>query len=358
MLEIALSHRFPGFTLDAELTAPPGVTALFGGSGSGKTTIVNALAGLMRPDTGRIVAGGRVLYDSTARINLPPHLRRIGYVFQDARLFPHLTVLENLRYGARFAPAGATGPGLDEVTGLLGIAHLLTRRPATLSGGEAARAAIGRALLSRPAVLALDEPLAALDAPRRAEILPFLERLRDAAHLPILYVSHAADEVARLATTLVLLDQGRVTRAGPVAQVIASPEAASLFGPREAGAVIAATIAAQDADGITRLQTAAGPFLLPQVAGAIGQPLRLRVHAQDVILAATRPEGLSALNTLPVTVAALTPEGAGGVVVSLLAPGDVPLMARITRRSSQALALAPGVQVHAVLKAVAVETPV
>lgn len=258
MLEIRLTHRFPGFTLDAELTAPPGVTALFGRSGSGKTTIVNALAGLMRADAGRITAGGRVLYDSAARIDLPPHRRRIGYVFQDARLFPHLSVQDNLTYGARFAPADATGPGVDEVTDLLGIVHLLTRRPATLSGGEAARVAIGRALLSRPAVLALDEPLAALDAPRRAEILPFLERLRDAAHLPILYVSHAADEVARLATTLVLLDRGRVTRAGPVGQVIASPEAAALFGPREAGAVIEARVAAQDPDGITRLDTPAG----------------------------------------------------------------------------------------------------
>lgn len=357
MLEIALTHRLPGFTLDAELRAPTGVTALFGRSGSGKTTLVNALAGLLRVQSGRVVLNGRVLFDSTSRIDLPPQHRRIGYVFQDARLFPHLSVRGNLGYGARFAPPGAEGPGLEEVAALLGIGPLLNRRPATLSGGEAARVAIGRALMARPAMLALDEPLAALDAPRRADILPYLERLRDAAHLPILYVSHNADEVARLATTLVLLDQGRVLRAGPVGQVMASPEAARLFGPQEAGAVLSARIAAQDPDGVTRLDSPAGPILLPQIPGATGQPLRLRIYARDVILSRSAPEGISALNTLPVTVLDLTPEPGGTVIARLSAPGGAVLLSRITRRSEAALALTSGARLFAVLKAVAVRAP-
>jgi molybdate transport system ATP-binding protein len=196
-LSVRLCHRFGGFDLDLAFDAPGGVTALFGRSGAGKTTVINAVAGLLRPDAGRIVAAGRVLLDTGAGVNLPAHRRRIGYVFQDARLFPHLTVRQNLLYGRWFG-GRRDGPGLDRIVALLGIGGLLPRRPATLSGGEKARVAIGRAILSNPDLLALDEPLAALDEARRAEILPYLERLRDDLGLPMLYVSHALAEVARL----------------------------------------------------------------------------------------------------------------------------------------------------------------
>ncbi|WP_225028829.1 molybdenum ABC transporter ATP-binding protein, partial [Xinfangfangia pollutisoli] len=221
-LEVALSHRFAGFTMELSFAAPPGVTALFGPSGSGKTTVVNAVAGLMRPERGRVVLDGRVLTDSAAGTHVPPHRRRIGYVFQDARLFPHLTVRQNLLYGRFFAPKGE-GPTLPRIADLLGLEPLLARRPGALSGGEKSRVALGRAILSRPDLLIMDEPLAALDEARKAEILPYLERLRDLLHLPILYVSHSAAEVARLATTVVLLQAGRVTAAGPAAEVFADP---------------------------------------------------------------------------------------------------------------------------------------
>ncbi len=219
-LELRLTHAFPGFKLDLDLTAPAGLTCLFGRSGSGKTTIINAVAGLLRPDTARIVLDGVALHD------LPPHQRRVGYVFQDARLFPHLTVAQNLTYAARIRRQQAKG--FDRIVGLLGIGALLDRRPATLSGGERQRVAIGRALLSDPRILLMDEPLAALDEARKAEILPYIEALRDAFGLPILYVSHALPEVARLATSIAVIDAGRLLAFGPAARLLSDPETAPL----------------------------------------------------------------------------------------------------------------------------------
>ncbi len=357
MVEVSLRHRLGDFALDIAFTAGAGVTALFGPSGAGKSTVIAALSGLMRPDEGRIVVGDRVLLDRAAGIDLPPHCRRVGLVFQDGRLFPHLSVRQNLNYGARFAPVGAAGASFDQIVDLLGIGALLDRPPAALSGGEKQRVAIGRALLARPAVLALDEPLAALDGPRKAAILPFLERLRDQAGLPILYISHSPDEVARLANTLVLIEAGRVIAAGQVAQVMASPQAARLFGARDAGSVIETTIAGHDPDGVTRLDGAAGTLLLPTIAAAPGTAMRLRVHAQDVILSLAPPVGLSALNILPVRVIGLDADP-GGVIVRLAAgPGAAPLLARVTRRSAETLGLRPGLSLHAVLKAVAVAGP-
>lgn len=353
-LSVAVRHALPGFTLDVSFEAPPGVTALFGRSGSGKTSIVNAVAGLLRPDFGRITLDGAVLEDSERRLWLPPHMRRIGYVFQEPRLFPHLTVRQNLAYGARLvSKAPDAGQDFERVVAMLGIAALLPRRPGALSGGEASRVAIGRALLSRPRLLLMDEPLTALDASRKAEILPYLERLRDEVGVPILYVSHALSEVARLATTIVVIDAGRVARAGPAAEMLADPEAAPLLGIREAGALLPARVAAHHDDGLTELTVSAGRLLLPRLAVAPGTRLRVRIPAQDVILSRARPEGLSALNILPATVTGLRRGEGPGVIVQLRA-GDDLILARITRRSAEALGLEPGAECHAILKSVAV----
>lgn len=348
MLAVTLRHGFGGFDIDLSFQAPAGVTAVFGRSGAGKTTVVNAVAGLLRPDAGRIVLGDRVLFDRAAGIDVPVHRRAIGYVFQEARLFPHLTVLGNLRYGALMR--GRRGPP-DRVIEMLGLGPLLSRRPGALSGGERQRVAIGRALLSEPDLLLMDEPLASLDEGRKSGILPYVERLRDGG-VPILYVTHSMAEVARLATTIVLIEGGRVVCTGPAEQVLADPAMVPHVGLREAGAVIPAVIAAHEADGLTRLATAAGPLWLPHVAEPVGTALRLRIAAQDVILSRSRPEGLSALNILPGTVTQVRfGEGPGALVQ--IALGDCVLLARVTRRSAEALALAPGVAVHAVLKSVA-----
>lgn len=350
-LSVALRHHFAGFQLDVAFDAPPGVTALFGRSGSGKTTVVNAVAGLLRPDDGRIAAGDTVLLDTGRGLSMPPHRRRIGYVFQDARLFPHLSVRQNLLYGRWFARRGA-GAEFEQIVDLLGVGALLHRRPGALSGGERQRVALGRAILSNPRLLLMDEPLAALDEARKAEILPYLERLRDRLGLPILYVSHSPAEVARLATTVVMLESGRVRAAGPAAQVLADPQIAPGFGRHEAGAIVTATLAGTEPDGLARIETAAGPLWLPAVAAPAGSLLRLRVLARDVMLATTRPEGLSALNILPVTVTGLAADGDSDMLVSV-ALGDQPLLARITRRSVGRLGLAPGQAVFALLKSVA-----
>ena len=351
-LEVALFHRFEGFALGVEFEAPPGVTALFGRSGSGKSTVVNAVAGLLRPERGRIVAAGEVLLDTDAGRMVPAHRRRMGYVFQDGRLFPHLTVRQNLLYGRWFAPKGA-GADLGRIVDLLGIGALLERRPGALSGGEKQRVAIGRAILSNPRLLLMDEPLAALDEARKAEILPYLERLRDELALPILYVSHSLAEVARLATTVVLLEAGRVVAAGPVGDVLADPGVAPAMGLREAGAVITARLSAQEEDGLTRLDHAGGAIFLPRVAAPLGVSLRLRILARDVMIAVERPAGISALTVLAGVVEEVrTGEGPGAMV--RLRVGDEALLARITQRSARMLDLAPGRAVFAVLKAVSV----
>lgn len=352
MLEVALQQSFPGFTLDLAFSAGAGVTALFGPSGAGKTTVVNAVAGLGTPTQGRISAGGAVLFDSALGVNLPPSQRRVGYVFQEHRLFPHLSVRQNLNYGARFAPRGASGPSFERVVEMLGIGALLARRPGALSGGERARVSIGRALLSKPRLLLLDEPLAALDPARRDEILPFLEGLRDAG-LPVLYVSHSVAEVARLAATLVLIEDGHLRAAGPAPELLSDPMLAPLFGGAEAGTVLGARVAERAADGLFRLETSAGDVWVSEAPGGVGAQVRLRIHASDVILSRARPEGLSALNILPGVVAQIEAEPGGRAYVQLQL-GEERLLARLTQRSVAALGLAPGVACHAILKSVAV----
>lgn len=352
MLSVAIRHRLPGFDLNAAFEAPAGVTALFGRSGVGKTSIVKAVAGLLRPDAGRVVVNGRVLLDTAAGIEIPVHRRRVGFVFQDARLFPHLTVRQNLEYGRRFVPREQGGPRFGAVVEMLDIGHLLSRRPATLSGGERSRVGIGRALLAQPALLIMDEPMAALDAPRRREILPYLERVRGAAGIPIIYISHTMAEVARLATTLVLIDAGRVVRCGPVAQVLADPVAAAGLDRREAGAVLAARLVRVEPDGLLRVSTEAGELLVPDTGARDTEGLRVRVRAQDVILSLERPQRTSALNILPAEVSQVATDGGTCLVQLRLGQGAM-LLAQVTRRSALALDLQPGLPCFVTIKSVA-----
>ena len=352
MLEVSLKHRFAGFDLDAQFRAPPGVTVLFGRSGSGKTTIINAVAGLLSPDQGRIAAGDWVLLDTKSGLQLRPHRRRIGYIFQEGRLFPHLSVRQNLGYGAWFAPKDAPREDMGRIVDLLGLGALLDRRPGALSGGEKQRVAIGRALLSAPKLILADEPLAALDEARKAEILPYLERLRDEVNIPILYVSHAASEVARLATTVVALEAGRVIAQGSAAQVLGDP-AILPIGAREAGALITARVRHHHDDGLTELDASGIALFLPSLAQAPGTSLRVRIAAHDVILSRNRPEGLSALNIMAGVVQDIRAGSGPGAIVAIdTAAGRV--LARVTRRSATALGLAPGVGVHAIVKSVSV----
>ncbi|MFB2593501.1 molybdenum ABC transporter ATP-binding protein [Paracoccus sp. p4-l81] len=350
-VSVRLRHDFGGFSIDLAFDAPPGVTVLFGPSGSGKSTVLNAVAGLLRPQSARISVAGRVLTDTARGIFVPPHRRRLGLIFQDGRLFPHLSVRQNLRYGRWFAPRGARIPPEGQVIDMLGIGALLDRAPATLSGGERQRVAIGRALLSGPDLLIADEPLSALDDPRKAEILPFLERLRDEGGVPMLYVTHAPTEVARIATTLVVLDQGRLRRAGPAPDVLADPDTA---GPgRAAGAVIAAQVIAHHDDGVTELAAGDATLYLPRLAAAVGTRLRLRIAAADVMLARGVPQGLSALNLLPGVVQGLARRD-GAVLVQLLTPAG-PILARITERSARRLEVAPGAELTAIVKSLSQE---
>ncbi|SDF57409.1 molybdenum ABC transporter ATP-binding protein [Sulfitobacter delicatus] len=354
MLEVALHHRFSGIDLDLEFDAGAGITALFGRSGAGKTTVISAVAGLLRPGEGRVVLDDKVLFDAKRGVWVPPHRRRLGYVFQDARLFPHLDVRKNLNFGARYAPRGSTGAGFDDVVALLGLEGLLDRAPATLSGGEKQRVALGRALLSHPRMLLMDEPLASLDGPRKQEILPYLERLRDGdLRLPILYVSHAVDEVARLADRLVLLQDGRIKAQGALFDVMADPAAVPLLGVREAGAVLEADVIAHADDGLSTLAISAGQLELPGVQAPVGARVRLRVLAQDVILSRDRPVGLSSVNVLPVRVEAVHPGDGPGAAIALRAGSDR-LLARVTARAVQDLGLRDGVDCFAIIKATTV----
>ena len=337
-LEVALRHRLGAFALDAAFEAPAGVTALFGPSGSGKTTVANAVAGLLAPSWGRVAVDGRVLLDTEEGVAVPAHRRRVGYVFQEGRLFPHLSVRGNLMFGHRLAPRRARREDPGRVIEMLGIGPLLGRRTRALSGGEKQRVAIGRALLSGPRLLVMDEPLASLDEARRGEILPHLERLRDEAGVPVLYVSHSAAEIRRLATTVVVMEEGRVARTGAPAEVLPGPgaEAVLLDGRAEGGEV---------ETGIGRLRPARVPH-----AGAV----RVRIEARDVMLAVAPPEGIGALLVLPVVVTAVRP---GPEALVELAHGGHRLRALVPMAAVEALGLAPGAACHAAVRAAAVEPP-
>ncbi|MDR3763272.1 MAG: molybdenum ABC transporter ATP-binding protein [Acidobacteriota bacterium] len=355
-LELDVRHEFGTFTLEAKISAGEGLTALFGHSGSGKTTLVNIIGGLLRPQEGRVVVDGRVLVDTGRRIFLPKHRRRVGYIFQEPRLFPHLTVRQNLLYGRWFRHGKEGAQQLEQIVDLLGIEALLGRGPAHLSGGEKQRVAIGRALLANPQLLLMDEPLAALDEARKLEILPFLERLRDELKLPIVYVSHSMAEVARLATTVVLMEQGKVVAAGAVEDVLSRVDLPPLGTFRGTGALLEMSVAAHDEQyRLTTLNSAAGELHVPRLEQAVGARLRLRILARDVIVATTAPNDISALNSLKGHVAEIGPFHEGTVDVRLALRDESSLVARITRLSLDRLELKPGVEVYAVIKSAAVE---
>ncbi|MEM7225509.1 MAG: molybdenum ABC transporter ATP-binding protein [Pseudomonadota bacterium] len=356
MLELVVKKRLAAFALDVELACETsGIVALFGRSGAGKTTLVNILAGLIRPDSGRVALDGEVLYDGASGRHLPPERRRLGYVFQEGRLFPHMTVRANLTYGYKRAAPDARPIGLDQIVALLGLEGLLGRRPADLSGGEKQRVALGRALLANPRLLLMDEPLAALDQPRKEEILPFIERLRDELEIPMVYVSHAMDELVRLADTLVLMSDGRVAAVGPIDELTSRLDLRPLTGRHEAGAVIPARLAGHDrVFGLSDLAFPGGRLRVPRLAVPLGTKLRVRIRARDVALALSAPKDSSFLNVLKGRVTELGGEQ-GPLVDVLLDLGGTPLWARITNLSCQKLQLAPGKEVFALIKSVALD---
>ncbi len=355
MLEVHVAIDRGGFRLEAGFATSAPIVALFGRSGSGKTTLVNASAGLVRPTRGRIAVGGRTLFDSERRIDLAPEVRRVGCVFQDGLLFPHLSVRANLDYGERLTPAAERFVDRSRIIALLGLEGMLERRPNTLSGGEKQRVAIGRALLASPRVLLMDEPLASLDAPRKAEILAYIELLRDELKLPIVYVSHALEEVTRLADHVVLLAEGRLVAAGCAMDVLARADLSPYLGRFEAGAVIETRVERHDEEfGLTWLAFDGGTLVVPNVDALPGEPVRARIRARDVSLALARPEVISVQNILPATVRSVREEF-GAIVDVHLAIGTTPLVARLTRKAVVELGIAPGVRVHALVKAVSID---
>jgi len=390
MLTASLLKRRDGFTLQARFQAPtPAVVALFGRSGCGKSTLVNLLSGLLEPDEGFIELDGTVLTDTSARVCVPVERRRIGYVFQDARLFPHFTVLGNLRYGHKRAPgvrnsgsasagtmadrqaatsvrdcrsavADTSGRaiGLEQVISLLGIESILARRPHQISGGERQRVALGRALLSQPHLLLLDEPLAALDAARREEVLPYLEVLRDRLAIPMVYVSHQFEEILRLATHVVLMEAGQVVAQGSLSEVSLLPQLRAIVGPDAVGAVLDGRVAGADTAGgmadiqLSDLPPGRGVLRVSLPNARIGAALRVQLLARDIILATGPPHGLSVRNALEGTIASLTDDGNEDAVLVTVDIGGAMVLARVTREAVSALKLARGGAVWALVKAV------
>jgi len=355
MLEVDVTLMQGGFRLDAQFAADAPIVALFGRSGAGKSTLVNAIAGLVKPQRGRICVDGRALFDENAGIDLAPENRRVGYVFQDALLFPHLTVRGNLAYGERLTPPGERYVDHDRIVDLLDLGRLLDRRPSRLSGGERQRAAIGRALLASPRLLLMDEPLASLDAARKTEILAYIELLRDELRLPIVYVSHSLEEVTRLADHVVVIGDGRVIAEGPLASLMGRSDMAMLAGRFEAGTVIPARVTRVDEhNGLTTLRFDGGELVVPNLDALPGEPVRARIRARDVSISLRRPEGISIQNILPARIIALGSEY-GAIIDVEMAVGGATILARVTRKAVAELSLRPGLEVHALVKAVAID---
>lgn len=342
-----------GFVLDVDLALPGrGVSALFGPSGSGKTTCLRAIAGLERARGGYVALGDEVWQDEARGQFVPTHRRALGYVFQEASLFPHLSVRGNLEFGLKRVAGADRRFELGPVAAMLGIEALLERKPASLSGGERQRVAIARALLSSPRLLLMDEPLAALDLKRKQEILPYLERMHDELSIPIIYVSHAPDEVARLADHLVLLDAGRVVASGALTETLARADLPPAFAD-DTGVVLETVLAGHEADELSRLAFDGGSLFVGRRGEPLGSRLRCRIHARDVSIALERPRRSSIVNLLPAVVTATAGTDTPGHVLVQMRMGATPLLARISERSRRELDIRPGVQVWAQVKAVA-----
>jgi molybdate transport system ATP-binding protein len=352
MIEVDVERQLGDFQLAVRFSAEAPILGLFGRSGSGKTSVINAIAGIVRPSRGVIRINDVCLFDAVRDVDVPPDKRRVGYVFQDALLFPHMDVEANLLYGQRLhAPADRF---IDEarVVELLGLRALLKRRPGSLSGGERQRVAIGRALLAQPRILLMDEPLTALDIPRKSEILDYIERLRDEVRIPIVYVSHSVAEITRLADKVVALADGKCVAVGGVDDVMGRLDFKSAPERYEAGAVLETRVAAQDTrDQLTTLAFDGGELIVPFVDARVGERVRARIRARDVSLSLGKPYGISMLNVLPARVTTVGQQ-AGPVIDVRLVVGNEVLIARITRRSFEQLEIAPGHALYALVKAV------
>lgn len=373
MLHVSVLKKRDGFTLQAQFAVPtPGIVALFGRSGCGKTTLVNVISGLLQADEAEIRLDDVVLTDTRAGTVVPVEHRKIGYVFQDARLFPHFSVRGNLNYGLKRAgrkhrpvsprrepgsdAARSASPGeviaFDEVVALLGLERLLDRRPHQLSGGERQRVSLGRALLSQPRLLLLDEPLASLDVARRDEVLPYLEALRDRLALPMVYVSHQFEEVLQLATHVVLMESGQVVARGDLSEVSLRPELRKIVGPDAVGSVLDGVITqAGSSNSLADLKVGNGTLHVGLQGATAGDRVRIQLLARDIILAIQKPQGLSVRNELQGVVTELMPDDFDAVLVKVDIGGAI-LLSRITREAVSALGLRPGSQVWALVKAV------
>ena len=353
-IAVDIVERLGDFQLDARFVSAGRLIALFGPSGSGKSSVINFIAGLSKASDGKVTVDGRVLFDTGKRVNIPSHKRRIGYVFQEARLFPHMSVRQNLAYGRWFAPAEDRGAETDGVIDLLGLEPLLERMPSLLSGGEKQRVAIGRALLSSPKLLLMDEPLTSLDQARKSEIMPYIERLRDETKVPIIYVSHSVAEVARLATDIVVMSNGMVMASGSTEEILQRYDLMPVEEQGEAGSVLEMRVASFDEKfGITLLRSAVGEIRVPGRFAAVGKTIRLRVRARDVLIANQRPRGLSALNLLEGKIAEIVRHGPLADVKIDCAGTSI--MSRITYQSSESLKLAPGMPIFAILKTASID---
>ncbi|MDD1621107.1 MAG: molybdenum ABC transporter ATP-binding protein [Methylococcaceae bacterium] len=340
---------YESFQLAVDLCLPgSGVTVLFGHSGSGKTTLLRCIAGLQRTPNGFLQINGEVWQDSENGIFLPTHKRSLGYVFQEANLFPHLTVAGNLRFGLKRS-GRSLSTDLTHILELLGIAHLSERMPDRLSGGERQRVAIARALALNPQILLMDEPLAALDFKRKQEILPFLSQLHRELHIPVLYVTHSQQEVAQLADHLVVMDEGRALASGPLSETLSRLDM-PLAQDRDASTVWQVKVAGHEAAyHLTHVAFAGGTISLPSFAAEIGTPLRIQIYARDVSITLQEPAATSILNVLPATITGIADDDSGHSVVGLLV-GEQPLLAHITRKSASLLGLRVGMQVFAQIK--------
>jgi molybdate transport system ATP-binding protein len=355
-LEVESELDFPGFRLAASARLPlDGIMGLFGPSGHGKSTLLRVVAGLERGSRGRIALGGEVWQDDSCGRFVEPHRRGVGYVFQDARLFSHLSVRGNLRFAERRAPAAGPGLAFDHIAEMLDLGPLLPRRPSTLSGGERQRVALGRALLTAPRLLLLDEPLSALDLRRKAEIIPYIERLRDELAVPIIYVTHSLDELSRLVRNVALMSEGRMVAIGPLQETMARLDLQPMTGRFEAGSVLEARVQGHDRRyALTLLEVAGQALRMPEIDAAPGATVRVRVRARDVAIALTRPEGVSIRNVMAGRIAAVEVEPGPFAEVAIDLGGPW-LRARITRESVDELALAPGRPVFALVKSVALD---